>query len=86
MAWSGTFRVGLSVLVTKLGGDVWELSDTSRAVKPAMQLGPGVFAEIKPVREGPVADPLAPVTVNSGGPDRLGENPRLNMDVAPIWT
>lgn len=47
-----------------------------------MQLGPGILPEIKPVGEGPAANPLGAVAVSSGGPDCARESPWLDMDVA----
>ena len=47
-----------------------------------MQLGSGVFPEVKPVGEGPAADPLGAVAVSSGWPDCARESPWLDVDVA----
>ena len=76
-----TFRVELSVPVTKSAVILEKLGDTPGPVEPAMQLSREVCPEVEPVGEGPAADPLGAVVVSPGWPDCARESSWLDVDV-----
>src|SRR6266545_3479765 len=67
----------------EVDGDVGKLGDTAGAAELAMQLGPGVFPEVEPVRERSAAHTLAVIAVGPGRQDRRRETPWLDVDVTP---
>src|SRR6266508_1665891 len=58
-------------------------SITTFRVELAMQFGPGVSPEVKPVGEAPAANPLGALAVSSSWPDYARESPWLDVDVTP---